>query len=220
MVMNFKPSIYGVTMKGITDEGYMPVRLSTVRGEADARYYESNRPGRAAIFIGGIGGDFDTPAKGLYPRLCLELMPKGISALRVAFRHPTVLEESVFDVLVALRFLQGKGVTAAGLVGHSFGGAVVIKAAVLSYLVYTVVTLATQCYGSEAAAELKTECSLLLIHGSDDPVLPTYCSSNAYNLARGLKRLSIYEGAGHGLDEFAEEVHKEVFDWIVNALEV
>ncbi len=116
----------------------MPVRLSTARGEIEARYYESDRPGRAAIFVGGIGGDFDTPAKGLYPRLCLELMPKGISALRVAFRHPTVLDESIYDVLAGLEFLKGKGITTAGLVGHSFGGAVVIKAAVLSDLVYTV----------------------------------------------------------------------------------
>ncbi len=218
--MNFKPSLYGVIMESITDEGYMPVRLSTARGAIEARYYESDRPGRAVIFVGGIGGDFDTPAKGLYPRLCLELLPRGINALRVAFRHPTVLDESIYDVLAGLEFLKGKGVTAAGLVGHSFGGAVIIKAAALSDLVYTVVTLATQCHGSEAVAELKAECTLLLIHGSEDPVLPTYCSSNAYNLAIGLKRLSIYDGAGHGLDESAEEVHKEVFDWIVKALEV
>lgn len=202
----------------ITDEGYIPVKLSTDRGEIEARYYNSDQPGRVVIFVGGIGGDFDTPAKGLYPRLCRDLLHEGISSLRVAFRHPTVLEESVLDVLVALKFLEQKGIKTAGLVGHSFGGAVVLRAAVISDIVQTVVTIATQCHGAEAASKLKPECSLLLIHGLDDPVLSPYCSSMAYDLAHGPKRLSIYEGAGHGLDESAEEVHKEVLDWITKAL--
>ncbi len=203
----------------ITDDGYMTVRFSTDRGEIDARYYESARQGRAAIFVGGIGGDFDTPARGLYPRLCLELLPEGISSLRVAFRHPTDLEESVLDVLAGLSFLKMKGTKMACLVGHSFGGAVVIRAAVFSDIVHTVVTLATQCNGADAAAKLRPGCSLLLIHGRDDPVLSPYCSSMVYGLAHEPKRLSTYRGAGHGLDESAEDVHKEVFDWIIKALE-
>ncbi len=210
----------GNTTDDITDEGYSPIRLSTDRGAIAARYYESDRLGGSVIFVGGVGGNFDTPSRGLYPRLCRELMSKGISSLRVSFRHPTVLDEAVFDVLAGLSFLQGMGTSVAGLVGHSFGGAVVIKAAVLSDLVHTIVTLAAQCYGAEAVAQLKTDCSILLIHGSNDTVLPASCSSMAYNLAKGQKHLSIYEGAGHGLDESAEEVHKEVFDWIVEALGV
>ncbi len=203
----------------VTDEGFSPVRLSTDRGMIEARYYESSRLGKSVIFVGGVGGNFDTPAKGLYPRLCRELMSEGIGSLRVSFRHPTILDESVFDVLAALDFLQRrKGTRVAGLVGHSFGGAVVIKAAVLSDLVYTIVTLATQCYGAEAAAQLKRDCSILLIHGLNDPVLPAHCSSKAYNLAKGKKRLSFYKGAGHGLDESAEEVHKEAFEWIIETL--
>lgn len=203
----------------MTDESYMPIRLSTDRGEIEARFYESDLPGRAVIFVGGIGGDFDTPARGLYPRLCQELMSEGISSLRVAFRHPTDLEESVLDVLVGLSFLVMKGTLRAGLIGHSFGGAAVIRAAVLSDMVRTIVTLATQCYGTDAVAKLRPGRSILLIHGLNDTVLPSYCSSMAYDLAHEPKRLSMYEGAGHGLDESAEGVHKEVLDWIVKALE-
>lgn len=211
----------GDILGDVTDEGFSPVRLSTDRGMIEARYYESGRLGKSVIFVGGVGGNFDTPARGLYPRLCRELMSEGISSLRVSFRHPTILDESVFDVSAALDFLQRrKGTRVAGLVGHSFGGAVVIKAAVLSDLVHTIVTLATQCYGADAVAQLKGDCSILLIHGLKDTVLPAHCSSKAYNLAKGQKRLSIHKEAGHGLDESAEEVHKEVFDWIVDALRV
>ncbi len=213
-------NIVGAQEGLISKEGYIPIKLSTDRGSIEARYYDSGRQGNAVVLVGGIGGDFDTLAKGLYPRICQDLRKDGISSIRVAFRHPTILEESVLDVLAALKFLEHKGTKTAGLVGHSFGGAVVLRSAVLSDTVRTVVTIATQCHGAEAAAMLGPQCSLLLIHGLDDPVLPPYCSSMAYDLARGQKRLSNYEGAGHGLDERAEEVYTEVHDWITGELSV
>src|SRR5437868_2510401 len=81
---------------------------------------------------------WDTPAHGLYPRLCRELRPLGLASLRVRFRDPTCLPAAVLDVLAAAAFLAGEGVTAVGLVGHSFGGAVVIRAAALVPAVRTV----------------------------------------------------------------------------------
>ncbi len=200
------------------DDGYASIKLSTDRGKIDARYYESKMPGRAVIFVGGVGGDFDTPAKGLYPRVCQDLLAMGISSLRVAFRHPTVLDESVLDVLAGLSFLKSKGTNSAGLVGHSFGGAVVIRAAVHANMVHTIVTLATQCYGADAVSKIEQDCSILLIHGSADHVLPPYCSSMVYDKAPEPKKLLICEGAGHGLEESADKVYRAVFDWIVSPL--
>lgn len=199
-------------------DGCVPIKLSTDRGEIDARYYESNVPGRAVIFVGGIGGDFDSPAKGLYPRICRELLPRDISSLRIAFRHPNDLDESVLDVLAGLSFLRSEGATNACLVGHSFGGAVVIRAAVHANIVHAIVTLAAQCHGADAIAKVKQECFLLLIHGSNDQVLPPYCSSLIYEKAREPKKLLICEGAGHSLDESAEKVYMAVFGWIVGSL--
>ncbi len=211
-----KPYFIDIMKMNVIDDGYMPVKLSTDRGEIDTRYYESNLHEMAVIFVGGVGGGFDSPAKELYPRLCLELLPMGISSLRVAFRHPTDLDESILDVLAGLSFLKSKGARAVCLVGHSFGGAVVINSAVHADIVNTVITLATQCFGADAVAKLKQGCSILLIHGSNDQVLPPYCSSMVYDKAHEPKRLLIYEGAGHGLDESAEKVHKAVFDWITD----
>jgi fermentation-respiration switch protein FrsA (DUF1100 family) len=101
------------------------------------------------------------------------------------------------------------------------GGAVVIEAASASDVVRTVITLATQSYGTEGASRLGADGSnrsILLFHGSEDRVLPSYCSSQVYERANGPKRLVIYEGAGHGLGEVADQVYAEALEWLKNSL--
>ena len=49
-------------------------------------------------------------------------------------------------------------------------------------------------------------CSILLIHGTDDDVLPPICSSYVYNKASNPKHIILFEGAKHGLEESAEPV--------------
>ena len=75
------------------------------------------------------------------------------------------------DVLAGAKFLHSEGKVALGLVGHSFGGAVVIQAGTVLDWVKTVVTLATQSFGAEAVADLAAHASILLIHGADDQTL-------------------------------------------------
>lgn len=79
---------------GAPEGPFRPVILPTDRGEIECRYYPAEGPRAGAIFVGGAGGGFDTPVRGwLYSRLCEELPPLGIAALRVRYRHPAVLEE-------------------------------------------------------------------------------------------------------------------------------
>ncbi len=203
---------------GPHQEGYHPVKLITSRGFIDCRYYPVTDAQKAAIWVGGVGGDWDTPARGLYPRLCQELTSEGIASLRVRYRYPTDLVESVLDVLAGLTYLQDQGIESVALIGHSFGGAVVIQAAAQAEDVHTVVTLATQSYGADSVAELATRCSILLLHGTADPVLRPLCSQHVYQLALEPKRLILYPDAGHGLDEVAEEVHSHVRDWVIQQL--
>jgi hypothetical protein len=150
--------------------------------------------------------------------LCEILRKEGIASLRVRYRNPTDLEESILDVLAGLTYLQDEGIKEFALVGHSFGGAVVIQAAAQSPGIRTVVTLATQSYGADPVTELATQCSLLLLHGSDDQVLSPHCSQYVYDLALEPKRLILYPNATHGLDEVADEVYLVVRDWIVQQL--
>jgi pimeloyl-ACP methyl ester carboxylesterase len=201
------------------DEGYATITLETDRGEVAMRYYAAPRREWGAVYVGGVGGDFDTPARGLYPTLCVKLMRADVSGLRVQYRDPTNLSESTLDVLTGLGFLVRQGVETAAVVGHSFGGAVVVQAAALSNrhseLVRAVVTLATQSHGTDSIADLAPRCGALLIHGLNDTVLPPSCSEHAYRLAHEPKRLRLYPGAGHMLDEVATEVYDDVCDWIV-----
>lgn len=203
---------------------YQLVKLDTQRGEIICRYYSSNTHNPASVavvYVTGVGGGWGTPAIGLYPRLCCSLARIGIDGLRVRYRHPTDLLESVFDTLAGIAFLREEHrIKAIGLVGHSFGGAVVIQAAVqASDIVSTLVTLATQSYGAaHVISKLKHGTSALMIHGSDDKVLPAYCSEEVYQKAHDPKQIVLWEGAGHGLDEVSEEVYELVYDWLVNSL--
>ena len=200
------------------------MKLDTERGEIVCRYYTPHKhhPASVAVVcVTGVGGSWGTPAIGLYPRLCGSLVRIGIDGLRVRYRHPTDLLESVFDTLAGVAFLKEEHRTkAVGLVGHSFGGAVVIQAAAqASDIVCTLVTLATQSYGAaHAISKLKQGTSALMIHGSDDKVLPAYCSEEVYQKAHDPKQIVLCQGAGHGLDEVSEEVYELVYGWLVNNL--
>lgn len=214
---SFSMIVQGVEIKP-EQEGYHPVNLRTSRGYIRCRYYPVKGAQKAAIWVGGVGGDWDTPARGLYPLLCEELQREAIASLRVRFRYSTELKEAILDVIAGITFLQDEGIEEFALIGHSFGGAVVIQAAAQVESVRTVVTLATQVYGTDPAPELASRCSLLLLHGTDDPVLSPSCSQRLYELALEPKRIIIYPGATHGLDEVADEVYQVVRDWITQQL--
>jgi pimeloyl-ACP methyl ester carboxylesterase len=203
---------------------YELVKLDTERGEIVCRYYTSHThypASVAVVYVTGVGGGWGTPAIGLYPRLCGSLVRVGIDGIHVRYRHPTDLLESVFDTLAGVAFLKEEhGTKAIGLVGHSFGGAVVIQAAVTaSDIVSTIVTLATQSYGAaDRISKLEQGTSALMIHGSNDKVLPVHCSEQVYQKAHEPKQIVLCEGAGHGLDEVSEEVYELVYRWLVNNL--
>jgi pimeloyl-ACP methyl ester carboxylesterase len=192
--------------------------LSTVRGPVSYRWYMSSGSNRGAIWVGGVGGDWDTPAGGLYPRLCEDFTAEGINSLRVRFRNPTDLEEAVIDVRAGIALCAQRGVDRLALVGHSFGGAVMIRAAQAEPAVRTVVTLATQSYGAESVPRLGPGRSILLIHGLDDQVLSWRSSAYVHDIATEPKRIRYIDDAGHTLDEAADEIQHLVHDWIAQEL--
>ena len=201
---------------------YENVVLPSARGPVETRFYCRPELDCGAIYVGGAGGGFDTPARGLYPALCVSLMPSRVCGLRVAFRDSHDLDGSVSDVLAALRFLHHQGIHDTALVGHSFGGAVVARAAANSNrhssFVRAVVLLATQAHGVEALADLAPQCGTLVIHGTADSVLPASCSEYAYKIAHQPKKVMLYPDAGHSLDEVAADVRKEVREWILSRI--
>lgn len=196
------------------EQDYVDVTVETNHGDVATRYYPAPGAHVGVIWVGGVGGGWDTPAGGLYPRLGGALSAEGICSLRVRFRDPRDLHEAVLDVLAGIRFLESEGVEAVALVGHSFGGAVVVQAADASPRVRTVITLAAQSYGADAVSRLGPRCSLLFIHGAQDPILPTECSRYLHALAHEPKRLVLMEEGDHVLDSVADAVTLEVRSWI------
>lgn len=196
--------------------GYVAHTLDTPRGPVATRLSLPDGARAGAVLVGGIGGGFDTPARDLYPRLADDLLAAGHAALRVRFRHATVLGEAVADVRAGVAALAARGVDRVVLVGHSFGGAVVVQAAAAEPAAVGVVTLATQSAGTGAVTGLTVP--LLLLHGTADPVLPPAASRSVASRAGGDVALELLDGVGHDLLEARDAVHATVRDWVLARL--
>jgi fermentation-respiration switch protein FrsA (DUF1100 family) len=207
-------SLLGV-QRAPRDGGVDALTVQTDRGDIHGCYHPAGpdgTPGEAVVlWVGGAGGGTEGPAGGIYRTLAAQLAGEGIGSVRLDYRYPNVLLECLADVLVTLAWLEdAEGVRRAALVGHSFGGAVVIDAGALSPIVKTVVALSSQTYGADLVGDVSPR-MLLLIHGAADQVLPASCSRRLYEAAAEPRELVIYPGAGHGLDECAAELHNLLY---------
>jgi alpha/beta superfamily hydrolase len=198
---------------------YEFVQIETSRGRIDCAYYKAEGANKGVIMVTGVSGGFDTPADSLYPRLSADLKKTGISSVRVKFRNSKDLAEALIDVLVGIEFLKSENVGIIGLIGHSFGGAVVVQATFNSKNVKTIVMLSTQGFGIDPISFLPEDTSVFLIHGEEDEVISPDVSVFTYDLAHEPKRIEIYDSkAGHELDNVADEVYVEIKDWIIKYL--
>lgn len=171
------------------------------------------------VMVGGGDGGLDGPV-GLYPALAADLARAGMGTLRVDFRihrFPGPVDEGVHDVRAALAWLVASGAGRVGLLGHSFGGAVVIAAAVEEVRVASVATLATQTAGAQRVAELAPT-PLLLVHGLDDVRLSPDCSRLLHSMAGEPKELVLLEGATHSLRQRHPEVRACLVEWFARTL--
>ena len=192
------------------------VILGTPNGDIECIYQSVDEP-RGVVWVSGARGGFDGPSSGVYSRVSRELVDKGINSLRLNYRFPGELDQCITDVLVAIRFLDCLGIDRIALVGHSFGGAVVIMAGIMTTQVKTVVALSSQTVGAQRVNEL-SPIPLLLVHGDTDRILPSICSKQLYRWAGEPKKLVIYPGSGHLLEECKEELHDLLIDWLIDML--
>ena len=196
--------IRGVRAHESDEAGWVEIDLDTTRGEIKLIMAVHEGGSGVAIFLGGAGGGDRGPAGELYVRLGSELAAAGISAVRVKYRMPGELEECVADSMAACSFLKAFGAQKVVFVGHSFGGAVAVKAGELTPLSTAVCAMSTQRYGTYQVEQLGKP--LLLIHGSRDEILDKAASEDVYQRAQEPKELVILEGGGHGLQEHQDQV--------------
>lgn len=161
--------------------------------------------------MGGMLG----PADGAYHDLGRAFAAEhGIGTIRVGYRQPNNLPECILDLAGAADLAARAGAERFVAVGHSFGGAVAVGAAIaLPAHVVGVVTLATQSAGCEHAAELSGK-PMLLIHGMSDEILPMMCSEVVNELAGGQGELVVYPGTGHLLAQAGKELREKLLEWI------
>lgn len=208
----FHLAIRGLRTRPGAAGGEMIVDLNTTRGDIETHLHPCEGRTGCAIFVGGAAGGVEGPADGVFARLSRDLVARGVTSLRVQWRNPGEFEECVMDALAACSFLRGLGAERAVLVGHSFGGAVAIKAGALGELVGAVAAISSQRFGTQDVESLGKP--LLLLHGSRDDILDRAASDDIFERAREPKRLVILEGAGHGLRESAGEVYDLLADFI------
>jgi alpha/beta superfamily hydrolase len=194
--------------------------IESPRGPIQGRFHHNPANTVGIIWVGGFDGGFDGPADAIFPDLAEDLLPQGMSSLRLDYRiktSPGIVEEGAYDVLHGIAFLVAQGITSVGLVGHSFGAAVVITVGVASPHVKTVVSLSAQTAGAQGVRNLAPK-SILFIHGTDDIRLLPQLSEYLHKQAGEPKKLVLLEGARHSLRQKREELRTLVRDWLVREL--
>ena len=192
------------------EDGNLRVLLDTTRGEIRAILHPCAAGPGAAIYVGGARGGFEGPAD-IYGRLANRLRPV-MSGLRLHYRQPGEFTECVLDVMAGVSFLRGVGAGDIALVGHSFGGAVVIKAGELASQVTGVAALSPQTYGTRTVERLGKP--LLLVHGMRDGILDHAASEDIHTRALEPKRLVLYAEADHSLKQNAADLEELLAEWL------
>ena len=191
--------------------------LDTSVGDISCLYHPVPDSEEAVVWVWGYAGGFGGPADSIYKTMGEDLTEDGVASLRVHYRVPGNIEEAVVDTMAGVLFLQSQGYKRIALVGHSFGGAVVISAAPFSPSVVAVVGLSSQTYGATGAPQIAPR-PLLLVHGTGDTRLNCYCSEQIYLWAKKPKELVLYRDAGHGLREAKDELYALLKSWLPEKL--
>jgi len=196
----------------IDDSSALRVLLETTRGQIEGILHPFEGGTSAVICVGGAMGGVEGPADSLYARLPLLLSSAKVTVLRIQYRKPNEFEECVLDCLAGCSFMKGIGATDLALVGHSFGGAVVIKAGELHDMVRGVASLSPQLYGTRQVEDLGKP--LLLVHGMADTILSHEASEDIYRRAREPKRIVLFAEAGHSLIQAKQQIDDLLADWL------
>lgn len=189
------------------------VEVYTLEGLLTLLWHGDPTVENVVVACGGAAGGVLGPADALYHDLGEWLAEHGIGMLRVGYRRPNRIDRCVRDLAAAADLASRSGARRFVTVGHSFGGAVAVQAAVaLGKTCAGVVTLSTQSAGCEGAGALAGT-PLLLFHGARDEILPSETSFAVQALA-GAGEVVILPETGHLLSEAADDLRSRLATWI------
>ena len=199
---------------GTTGEG---LQFKTSRGDFAAILHRASNADQGVIWVCGARGGFGGPGPDTYARMAEKFIGEGITSLRLDYRYANDVVECALDLLAGVAFLKGTGHEPVVVVGHSFGGAVVIAAAANSAHIKGVVALSPQTYGAGMAGQVAPR-KLLVVHGKADTRLAFACGQQIYDMANEPKELVLYEGAEHRLEECRDDLEELLGRWIPETL--
>jgi pimeloyl-ACP methyl ester carboxylesterase len=198
---------------GPLEDGAETIMLHTDEGMINCRFHQTETGDTAVLWVFGAGGGLGGTAGGLYTRLANHLSTKEVASLRLDYRRPGALIPCVLDVLLGIAYLGSRGFSRIVLVGHSFGGAVVITAGAVSQEVIGVAALSSQTAGTAQVGDISPR-PLLMMHGTADEILPDTCSRDLYQRAGEPRRMLLYENCRHGLDDCRDDIDRDLLLWI------
>lgn len=193
------------------------LRFRTSRGSFNAILHRAPDTDQAVIWVCGASGGFGGPGPGTYARMAEKFVGEGITSLRLDYRQPNDVFECAMDLLAGVAYLKSADHKPVVVVGHSFGGAVVIAAGANSAHIKGVVALSPQTYGAGMAGQVAPR-RLLVVHGKADTRLAFSCGQQIYDMAREPKELVLYEGAEHRLEECRDDLEELLGKWIPETL--
>jgi pimeloyl-ACP methyl ester carboxylesterase len=200
---------------GVWEDSARVLDIETTTGTIRCRVHRASHATTGIVWVFGSGGGLGGPAGGLYTRLAKQLEREGVTSLRLDYRHPGQLTPCVLDTLAGMYVLEQMGISRVILVGHSFGGAVVISAGAASPSTLGVAALSSQTAGTGAVNQLSPK-PLLLMHGTADEILPASCSQDIYLRAGEPRKILLYPGCKHGLDQCRDQIDRDLLQWIAD----
>lgn len=189
----------------------------TMRGLLTVLTHEPNasatRHSSAVVACGGAMGGLLGPGHGMYQRWGEYWSARGVRFLRVGYREPNNLDLCAHDLACGVELARDAGAERVVVMGHSFGGAVAIRTAVvMPATVAGVVTFATQSAGCEVAGALAGR-PLLLFHGEHDELLSPEASHVVQAIA-GSGEVVMLPGDGHLLAKSDDVLTERLEEWL------
>ena len=173
--------------------------------------------GAAIVACGGAMGGVLGPGAGLYQRLGERWAERGVEFARVGYREPNNLDLCAHDLACGVELARDAGAERVVVMGHSFGGAVAVRTAVIMPVTVSgVVTFATQSAGCEVAGALGGR-PLLLFHGDRDELLPPEASHVVAAIA-GHGEVVMLPGDGHLLAKSDDVIVERLDSWLADTL--
>ena len=167
----------------------------------------------AIVACGGALGGVLGPGHALYHVLGERWAARGVRFIRVGYREPNNLDLCAHDLACGVELARDAGADRVVVLGHSFGGAVAVRCAVvMPASVVGVVTFATQSAGCEVAGALDGR-PLLLFHGDRDELLPPEASHVVAAIA-GHGEVVMLPGDGHLLAKSDAAITERLDEWL------